>query len=380
MFPKNSIAKLSLYLSFFYFVFGFLQTLVNIIPFFVILYGWRSYFMYMPLAFIIAEYTDIKFAKKIAAFTCYIAIPMAILTYIQYKSPTDAFINKNVGGNNTQIFTISRGIVRPSGTFPFFTGQTIFIVTVLIMLLFNYFMDKRKFLPEYVSYIAGVAFVSNLAVSGSRSAYGSCLIVFIFLISSSLILINKRKSASILLFSIIAVVIAVGLFNAFFSEQIALLMERQSYATEQEGAISGRVAGIFTISTSNDIPYLGYGIGTGSVGGSYISTGSNNFALAESEWARIQLENGYFFGFLYIFFRILLAVYILKESLQATIRRNNPIPFIICSFTFPFVLVGQLTMNGTTTGYGCIFIGFTMAINKLFMNDELDEKVLITAT
>lgn len=383
LFPTNRVAVVSYYLSLFFLVFGFVQTLISPFPFAVVVYGWRSYFMYMPLIFIMEKYCDIQFLKKIAAFTCYVAIPMAVLTYQQYKSPPDAFINRNVGESKTEVFTVGRGVVRTSGTFSFFTGQAFFIASVLSMLLFNYFLGKKQsFLPEIVSYVAAMAFLSNLAVSGSRSSYAACAIIVIFLIFSSLLLINKKKSASIISFAIVGVFLSVVMFNTVFSEQLELITERNTNANEGEGSPIDRILGSFIFSADEDIPYLGHGLGVGSIGGAFLITGTSSFALAESEWARIQLENGYFIGFLYIMFKLYLAYYILKNALFATLASGSPIPLIMVGFIFPTILIGQMTMNGITMGFGWIFLGYSMAVNKVFLYKEhvLESIPIVIAT
>jgi hypothetical protein len=120
-----------------------LQSFILEFQMYVALYGWRNYCLYIPYAFIVGQYYREEEMIKVAKFTCQIAIPIAILVFLQYKSPVDSYINKNVGFGKSEIFTIAQGIVRPSGPFSFTTGISNFISVLYIMLVYNFFWVKK---------------------------------------------------------------------------------------------------------------------------------------------------------------------------------------------------------------------------------------------
>jgi hypothetical protein len=113
MFPKTVLFQCSVILAVTFFMLAMAQMLIYTSAFFISVYGWRSYFMFMPLAFIMQKHMTKKDVIRIAKFTCYIGIPIAILCYIQYLNPPEAFINRNVGENSGVGFTVIENVVRP---------------------------------------------------------------------------------------------------------------------------------------------------------------------------------------------------------------------------------------------------------------------------
>lgn len=374
-FPKNKYFFSALIMAFAFYLLACCQSLILEIPIIVAIYGWRNYFLYLPLAFIIGEYMQKEDLFRIAKFTCIVAIPIAILTYFQYISPKDAYINKNVGFENTTIFTIVDGIVRPSGTFSFTTGHSTFVTSLAVMLLFNFLLSKKeRFLSPMMAIGCAFAFFSNLAVSGSRSAFVSVGLVVFFLAFSSLLIFNEKKGFKILLTVFVSILVAVILFNFVFEKELGLIQRRQELAQASEGSIFSRILStVFDPSFlfMSDISLLGFGLGLSSGGGSFLANGVRSFVLAETEWSRNILEAGLLLGSLYIIYRIFLVLKIFLNSSKVMLKTKSPIPLIFFSFTFPSLFSGSITGNGTANVYNWIFVGICFAVNKIYLERKL---------
>jgi hypothetical protein len=364
------------FILFFIFIIIYLFCIVLLdYNFMVTFYGLRNYFMYLPLCFIIEKYFTEKDIIRIAKFTCIIAIPIAILTYIQFQSPPDSFINKNVE-SGTAVFTVVKDIVRPYGTFSFVTGQSLFTASILVMLLFNYFQDKsKKFLPDYLFYLCGLAFISNFAVSGSRTAVAYVGLIITFILFGNLILIRKKKNIKLILNLFLFIIISMVTIQFFFAAQIENLEERHSLASINEGGISGRLFSMFLgfiYEPLERTPFWGYGIGLSSGGGGKIATGQRAFLLDENEIPRILQEAGLVLGACYIFYRLSIAFSIFKNAIRTTFASNNPVSMAFAGFIILTLINGQVVGNGTVNTYTWLFVGFSMAANKIFQ--EEDEK------
>jgi hypothetical protein len=378
LFPRNFYFVLTMFMALLFYFLMSLQSLI--IPFnvFAGIYGWRTYFFFLPLAFIIGEHYGIQELKRVARFTCVIAIPIAILTFIQYKSPLDSYINKNVGLGDFVAFTVIEDIVRPSGTFSFTTGQSTFISSVLLMLLYNFFIKKEeRFLNPVLFWLCTFAFFANLAVSGSRAAYVSCVIILLFLLMASFILLRKKQGFNILTYLSFGLILSILVFSFIFDREWDIINRRQEMAAAEEGSIFTRMSSLFIdiqFFKSTNPPLLGYGLGLSSGGGSFLATGTSNFGLAETDWARNVLEAGLLLGTAYIFYRIFLTIEIVNTAIKGTILSRNPIPFIFLGFVVPSLLIGSITGNGTSNIYNWLFVGFAFAVNRIYLMGPEVEK------
>ena len=379
LFPRTFYFVLSMFLALLFYFLMSLQSLI--IPFNVLagIYGWRTYFFFLPMAFIIAQYYQKEDLIRVAKFTCLIGIPIGILTYIQYKSPMDSFINRNVGLGESKAYTVLENIVRPSGTFSFTVGQATFIASLLVMLLYNFFLKKEeRFLRPVVFYMAVFFFFVNLAVCGSRGAYVSVLIILFFLLLASFILLNKKQGFNILAYLTFGLIISFLIFYLVFDKEWEIITRRNEMAESEEGSIFKRMLSLFVsidFLASGVLNFLGFGLGLSSGGGSFLVTGRSSFTLAETDWARNLLEAGVLLGAAYILYRIFLSLHLLHGAIVSIIRSKNPMPFVFVGFIIPCLLAGSITGNGTSNVYNWIFVGLSLAANRVYFQEDLNREV-----
>ena len=373
LFPKTVLFQASLILLVAYLILSLTQMIVYTTPFFASVYGWRNYFLYMPLAFIMQRHMTKKDLIRIAKFTCYIGIPIAILSYMQYLNPPDAFINKNAGENSGAGFTVVGDIVRPYGPFSFVSGMAFFTPSLFVMLLFNYFLPvQERFLKGWIYALCFFAFASNLAVSGSRGTYGNVVVIFIFLILGLLLFIHKKQAFRSFIIITSAGGIALVIYTIVFSTQIDIINQRFEEASASEGSLANRYATAFIRieDISTDLPALGAGIGAGSAGANFLKTGVADFTISESDWGRIVVECGVFFGFLYLFYRIVLCIYMSIGAVKATIKGINPLPLVMVGYEIQNLLVGQMVSVGSNLAFGWFFLGIALVFNKIYSEEE----------
>jgi hypothetical protein len=371
MFPKTVLFQCSVILSLIFFMLAMAQMLIYTSSLFISIYGWRSYFMFMPLAFIMEKYMSKKDVIRIAKFTCYIGIPIAILCYIQYLNPPEAFINRNVGENSGVGFTVIGNIVRPYGPFSFVTGMSFFTSSYFLMILYNFMLDKKdKFLSPALLFFSFASFITALAVSGSRETFIKVIILVPFAIIGYLMLYKNKKTYNSLITFIIAGSVAITAYFIIFSTEVEIMNQRVENAEAAEGSIFTRASHSFISFDAIDmnLNFLGVGIGLGSSGGSFLESGVVQFNIAESDWGKIIVECGVFFGFLYLAYRALLCVYMTVLSVRATFAGKSPMPMILIGYEFHTMLIGQMVSTGIHLAYGWFFLGFTLALNNIYIN------------
>jgi hypothetical protein len=372
MFPKTVVFQCSVILSVIFFMVAMTQMLIYTSAFFISVYGWRSYFMFMPLAFIMQKHMTKKDVIRIAKFTCLIGIPIAILCYIQYMNPPEAFINRNAGENSGVGFTVIGDIVRPYGPFSFVTGMSFFTSSYLLMILYNFMLNKKeKFLSPTLLFFSFASFITALAVSGSRETFIKVIILVPFAMVGYLMLYKNKKTFNSLIIFIVVGAIAIVAYFIIFSKEVEIMNERVEVAEAVEGSVFTRATHSFISFEDIDmhLNFLGVGIGLGSSGGSFLQSGIVQFNIAESDWGKIIVECGVFFGFLYLAYRALLCIYMSVMSIKATFAGKSPMPMILIGYEFHTMLIGQMVSTGIHLAYGWFFLGFTLALNNIYIKE-----------
>ncbi|HEX3132093.1 MAG TPA: hypothetical protein VHX44_00755, partial [Planctomycetota bacterium] len=77
--------------------------------------------------------------------------------------------------------------------------------------------------------------------------------------------------------------------------------------------------------------------------------------------ARIVLEFGLILGLAYMALRYVLCGWMFWRAIQCVRQREDAVPLMLCSFTEPLLLIGQVTMQKSINGYGWMFTGLTLA-------------------
>jgi hypothetical protein len=349
----------------FYIALALAQSLFNQINPLVTVIGWRSYFWYLPLAFIIGEQMRGKDLLRLIRHTLIISIPVSCITFMQYKTGLGSFWNKTLGDDPG--FLAVGEVVRTSGTFTFSGCQTLFISSCICMVMTVWLLPKSdRPVGRILLLLATGATLENFYVSFSRGAFFGAGICMVTAMVSGLIIRDRGQKLRALFIPGIITAIGAVFYVTVFAHAYETMLERQAMATGHEGSTLVRAAGNL-LSLFEALPrmtFIGYGLGLGSNAGAVIASGSRNLAMGEMELPKIITEAG-FAGLAYIGFRFWLFFWLLKEAIEATRRSNNPFPFILFSFTGVLLFVGQMTLQGTINGYGWLFAGFCIAANNM---------------
>jgi len=334
-------------------------------------YGLRNYFYYIPLAFVIGANFHQDDLYRLIRQTLFVAIPIVLLVWLQLLSSADAVINAGIIEGGLYNAGVGRGFVRTYGTFTSSSGQTLFVCSLIAMLLANWMLPGRQRpVKGFLLSIVTVAIIVNLVLSGSRGAYILSILIILVALLSILVLQHKtNRFKDVVLFCIIAVgtLVTIGLFNR---DVLAAISERLGGAYYSESELYGPLATIGRIifdfgnfaKALSQAPHFGYGIGW--FGNAFAS--QTVFALyAEDDWSRNIFELGPVIGLLFIGLRIAFVFWLTKSAVRTAKHVGNPLPLLLVGFIGVILLQGQVTGHGSINGYGWLFAGFCMAANRL---------------
>lgn len=329
-----------------------IQLVMIKVPLSVLLYGYRTAFLHLPLIFLIPAILDYDDLIRMGKVFLLLAVPMAILMGYQFRSPADAWINKTVGLGGGLQLAAAAGKIRPPGTFSFISGPVAFFSIVTAFVGYGLVSPTKPF-PRILLISAAIALGLAVAVSGSRATMLSGLIV----IGAWVLGVAASKKVSSAVSNAVAIILIATLVLGrveTFQEGTEILETRFEMGMESEadkGGIAGRFLGELTapLRWALDVPLLGNGLGVGTNVGAALITGQMSFLLAEGEWGRNLLEAGPIFGLLYIWFRLRLAFFLGMASFKLA-KRGHLLAILLFSACGINIITGQLAQP-TTLGF-----------------------------
>ncbi len=320
-------------------------------------YGWRNYFLYAAFALVMAAVLNRSEVHGLIRWSLWMAIPMAVLSYVQWVSPANAAVNQSIGGG--EAFTVAQGVVRTNGTFTFTTGFVCFVgATFAALTAAAFTTDIRRWLVV----AGGVAAATCLATSGARTAFVHAALSGMTVVACEMFRPLARQRPSIYFGAIGLTFGLVGALWLFYPRALALMEERSTTAAQIEDP-TARALGLLTggFSAMEEAGFLGYGLGMSTGGGSSVATGRQSFTLAEEEFPRVVLECGLLLGMAYMILRFGLAIWLVLAAIRCVRQNDDPLPLLLAPFPIVILAVGQLTLQGSVNGYGWIYTGLTLA-------------------
>ena len=372
---KTALLQAAVIISVVFLFLIFIQLMVIEINPLTLLYGWRMYFFYLPLAFVIKDTFYLDDIYKLIRHTLYVCIPLSILIFIQYISPPYSFIN--AGYSTSGVFIVANNIVRTTGTFTFTAGQTMFSASLISMMIIAWIYRKNKKLLSFpFLIIATGASITTLLLSGSRTAFFMAGLIVIATFIGLLFTKNVKLKFTGNMMLIFLILVSIALFIGPFRESLDALGTRFEQAEASEGSAIRRAFLPLIIFTQHitETPILGHGLGLGTSGGSKLATGEVKLVLAEDEWSRVIMESGPFFGLVYILYRVIFSFIVFSQSIRSARFDNNLLPIIFLGFIGFYTLAGQITHQGTIQGYNWIFLGIVMASAKRLTSRKYNTK------
>jgi hypothetical protein len=209
-----------------------------------------------------------------------------------------------------------------------------------------------------------------LALSGSRAAFVHLGIVVASAMAFGLL--ARQGAARARAFALpLALVIMVGvLYPLVFPEALAAMLDRvsEAYATESRfsslGLFGRALYETFDfVRFMQDAPALGYGLGLGGNGRTYLGSGAAallGFVESESDWSRHIVDLGPLVGLMFILYRIAFTASLGWSAVRATRRTGSAFPLLLFGYVGIGLFYGQLTGNGTVGGFLWLFTGLCL--------------------
>lgn len=322
---------------------------------YVTLFGARANFLHVPLIFLIPQVFGPVEVRRLGQALLAVAVPMAILTTLQFRSSPDSWIN--LGAMKTHY-----GSVRPSGTFSFVTGMVCYTGLLASVVACSY-TQLSHYRTGYV--VAGtLSLITMLACSGSRSAIIGVLIVVVGLVASTLVSVSARRAV------IAAAIVFGGALwmlegTQFYEQGVDQLTRRFEDASRAAGGMKESILLRYFLdlwlpfATVDQVPAWGHGLGLSTTAGAALMTGERRFLAWEGEWGRLIFEAGPILGIAFIGLRIGIFTHLLRRSLAAS-RLGVPAPLLL------FCTAGLQVLNGqwgppTTLGFAVFTAGLCLA-------------------
>lgn len=343
---------------------------------FVGLYGARIMLIHFPLIFIIGAVLTKEDVFSIGRFLLWTNLIVTLIVYLQFTSPQSAFINVGIGGEGSAGFSGAMGYSRPSGTFSFISGLSIFYTAVSVFVF--YFWLSKTPCSKILLLASTVALVIALPLTISRGAVVAVAIVGLFAIIAS-------ATTPQMIFKVVVVSIFFSFmiyflqkYSTIFSLGSDVFMDRVE--TANNATAGGGLKDSIFLRIVNDLfdpifqlfaqPMFVGNLGMGTNAGAQMLTGKNEgFLIAETEFGRLGGEQGIIFGGGLILLRIWLAVTIAVQSFRLP-SEEKLLPFILCGAACAAIFQGQWAQP-TVLGYAIIMAGLVMVFLK---QDEISEQ------
>lgn len=342
--------------------------------------GMRTYWLYMPLAFIVARvfhYDDVlRFIKMVL----WIALPYSFLVAAQYNAPQSAMINWGVSGDAEGSLKLSAGIVRPFGLFTF-TSPNVRFTALVISFFIAFYLSRRVKLSDQLLLIISVFTVGSMAVlTGSRSIYFNAASI-IFLTLFGLFFVRLTKKSSIKAVMILGFVVVSGLLMVLaFPDMLVAMQLRIERASTVEGSLWNRVyySGFSFIEAYDTAPFWGHGIGLGAPGIAGF-LGLPALHLGEGDTMRNVNELGLLFGSIFLALRWYTGFWLMRCAIRLAgkgVYLTLPLTGLVL---FP-MSVAQLT-NSPLSGFPAwLVIGLILAVHvSIKRRDKLSQSRQVQA-
>lgn len=317
-------------LTVFFLVLSVIQILLDICPWFAIVYGLRSYLLTFPVAFAMSNVITKQDIEKLCKYTMIISLPMTYIYFQQYRSPASSWINLGAYEGSSQI-TYVGAHVRAAGTFSFVTGSISFqgmLVAFIIFALFDTNIVKRWFV-----YTTLIVMIFATPLVGARTlifidiAEILCVLVASMLGVSQLINVVKLSVPFLVAALLLPFVPA---FNEASTSLTARFANAQATQGSTEGEVYKRVVGPYLdwFDKIDAAKPLGVGIGRGAAAITQLMVGRASFETGEDELSRNIFEMGYIFGGFFVAFRMALALYLFWSSVISA-REGRPLALLL---------------------------------------------------
>jgi hypothetical protein len=379
----SKIITLFIVISLFFGVIGYNFNKIDILSFIL---GSRSYFLFVPLFFVIIHIFSIQDVKKFCEINLYFVLPYFILVLFQAISPNNSFINS---GYNSLVQTPE----RPSAYFTYITQNTYYFLFLLCS-CFSYFLSKcsigKKDLFLSAILIFFLTGIMILLKSRAVYVYSSAVAIYSIYIAlfanQNFFLKLKKLLIPLVLFPIFFNInshifekeynFSMVRFNTDHYQSLGIVTEYKEIKIENKlliklfgisendknfgvtindfcnknSSICRVINELYFISSLNSSSLFGEGLGAGTSVVAHIKK-DQKFSLGEAENHRIIGELGYLFGTVFVLLKYFFVIFI---NLQLVFNRKIKNKL----FLFPFLVFVSVAFLISPITYTTSFISF----------------------
>jgi len=340
----------------------FIQLIAGDNPWFVAVYGLRSYLLPFPVAFIMGENLNADDLRKFGICTLWLLLPLTALEVAQYLAPPSSLLNAGAYKGTEQL-AYAGGHVRASSTFSYVTGPSNYIPLAAGFMFFG--IVNKRFAKKWLLWAAAIALFIAVPVTGSRTVLVLLLAVLTCVAIAAMFGVSQLASSLRAIALLFLVALAVSRLSVF-SEATNTFQERLIQASESEGGSKGTADSRLSLPLVNALEnglsstqWYGNGMGLGSNAAAMLLTGTQTFLAGEGEVERIITEFGPAFGIAFLLFRFLLATMIAAKAF-VRVRERHPLAWFLVPVLFPALAFGTLEQP-TVQGFMVVALGFTLA-------------------
>jgi hypothetical protein len=332
------------------------------------LVGWRAYFFYVPLIFVVPHLFDsLEELQRALRIFCYLAIPVAVLGLVQFYSPAESAINMNVqheegGGAAIGFGSVNR--VRVAGSFSFVSGFAAYLLGIGMLEGALLAASRWRMRGNAGLYAALALTIAAMFATGSRGPVYS--LVAAGLAYAGLSVATGEVSVSSAVKAAFAALV-VGLAMAYLMPEPAEAFRSRAAGEED---VVGRILSpaIEPFILLEEAPVLGFGIGAAHQSGTFI-TGSafrwwTGGLVAESETSRVTLELGLPGLVLVVMLRIGVALLALRGAFALRSRLSRVLALGIALF-LSIQVTGSVIFNPTMNLLYWFAVGLLFALHRL---------------
>ncbi|MEO6788958.1 MAG: hypothetical protein ABI318_22780, partial [Chthoniobacteraceae bacterium] len=307
--------------------------------FLVAMYGFRTDFFYVPFMFLIANTLDWNDVKKFGKWMLIVSLPVAILTFLQFRSSQESIWNVGVGGSVGGQMDAGFDKSRASGIFSFNTGLASYLAMVAAFVIHHFLQGKVY--ARWLGFASMMALAASTALSASRGITMS--VILVCAVGASCVVLQPKLAGR-------AVWLLVGLLllglvfasSRILSEGLFVLSSRFEAGEGFKVGILERTFASFTGLSDilSDQRIFGRGLGVGTNVGAGLLTGKRDFLAGEGEWGRVIAETGPVLGLAFIALRVGITFHLLRRSL-ASLRKGDSLAMLMFGACALLMLNGQ---------------------------------------
>ena len=354
------------------FAFGCIEVINPYSPSILVgLMGLKMYFLYAPLAFIL-PYAIKSRQHLLYLIWCYllIAIPVAMLGFVQSAAGPDSFINTYVGLDESRADEVSGfgnavSLGRTTGTFSYISGYTPYLMFIAFLALGYNIAQGWRIRKNIVPLAALTLVVGAMFTTGSRSPVYTLIatgpVILWWAVTTGVLPLRTAMRLCILLpiLGVVALNLSPQAYEAF--------TERAQGSSDStiDRLLSPAVQ---TLEALSNAPALGTGIGTTHPSALAIVGATWSWWLeglqTETEMARVTVELGAI-GLLLIFgLRIMVVVFALRSAFLFRGPVYRAFGFVL-TVHLALGLINSIMLSATEGLYYWGALGLVFAMRRL---------------